>query len=78
MMKQLRAAADDLGRTIVIVLHDINFAAHYSDKILAMKHGQVVKHGTPDEIMQNQVLSEIFNTEITVIEGPSGPLAVYY
>lgn len=78
MMKQLRAAADDLGRTIVIVLHDINFAAHYSDKILAMRHGQVVKHGTPDEIMQNQVLSEIFNTEITVIEGPSGPLAVYY
>ena len=78
MMKLLRRAADDLGRTIVVVLHDINFAAHYSDKIMAMKQGQVVKHGSPDEIMQNQVLSEIFNTEITVIEGPSGPLAVYY
>lgn len=78
MMKQLRRAADDLGRTIVIVLHDINFAAHYSDKILAMKNGQVVKHGTPAEIMQDQVLSDIFNTDVSVIEGPNGPLAVYY
>lgn len=78
MMKQLRRAADELGRTIVIVLHDINFAAHYSDKIMAMKQGTVVKHGTPAEIMQDQVLSEIFNTEVTVIDGPNGPLAVYY
>lgn len=78
MMKQLRRAADKLGRTIVIVLHDINFAAHYADKILAMKNGQVVKHGTPDEIMQDHVLSEIFNTDVTVIPGPNGPLAVYY
>lgn len=78
MMKQLRRAADELGRTIVIVLHDINFAAHYSDKILAMKDGKVVKHGTPAEIMQNEVLTEIFNTEVNVIDGPKGPLAVYY
>ena len=78
MMKQLRRAADELGRTIVIVLHDINFAARYSDKIMAMKNGSVVKHGSPEEIMQDRVLSEIFNTEVTVIEGPNGPLAVYY
>ncbi len=78
MMKQLRRAADELGRTIVIVLHDINFAAHYSDKILAMKNGQIVKHGTPAEIMRDEVLSEIFNTAVQVIEGPNGPLAVYY
>ena len=78
MMKQLRRAADELGRTVVIVLHDINFAAHYSDRILAMKDGQVVEHGTPREIMRDEVLTGIFNTDIQVIEGPSGPLAVYY
>ena len=78
MMKHLRRAAEELDRTIVIVLHDINFAAHYSDRILALKNGQVVNHGTPGEIMQDQVLSELFNTDITVIPGPSGPLAVYY
>nr|WP_188684709.1 ATP-binding cassette domain-containing protein [Nesterenkonia cremea] len=78
MMKQLRRAADELGRTVVIVLHDINFAAHYSDKILAMKDGQVIEHGTPREIMRDDVLTSIFNTDIQVIEGPNGPLAVYY
>ena len=78
MMKQLRRAADELGRTVVVVLHDINFAAHYSDQILAMKHGQVVNHGAPAEIMQDHVLSEIFNTDVNVIDGPNGPLAVYY
>ena len=78
MMKQLRRAADELGRTVVIVLHDINFAAHYSDKILAMKDGQVVEHGTPEQIMQDEVLTRIFNTDVQVIQGPNGPLAVYY
>ena len=78
MMQQLRRAADELGRTVVIVLHDINFAARYSDKILAMKEGVVVEHGTPEEIMQDAVLSRVFDTEVTVIEGPRGPLAVYY
>ncbi|MDZ5076597.1 ABC transporter ATP-binding protein [Nesterenkonia sp. HG001] len=78
MMKQLRRAADELGRTVVIVLHDINFAAHYSDRILAMKNGQVVEHGAPAEIMRDEVLSRVFNTDVQVIEGPNGPLAVYY
>lgn len=78
MMRQLRRAADELGRTVVIVLHDINFAAHYSDTIMAMKNGQVVTSGTPEEIMRKEVLSEIFNTDVDVIAGPRGPLAVYY
>jgi len=78
MMQQLRRAADELGRTVVIVLHDINFAARYSDQILAMKDGVVVEHGPPEEIMQDAVLSRVFNTDVTVIDGPRGPLAVYY
>ncbi|MUG03771.1 ATP-binding cassette domain-containing protein, partial [Bacillus tequilensis] len=51
MMAQLRRAADELGRTIVIVLHDINFAGHYANRICAMKDGRVVEFGTPAEIM---------------------------
>ncbi|WP_297790243.1 ATP-binding cassette domain-containing protein [uncultured Anaerococcus sp.] len=43
MMKHLRNVCDKLGRTIILVIHDINFAAKYSDKIFAMKNGQLVK-----------------------------------
>ncbi|MGX1696465.1 iron ABC transporter ATP-binding protein [Microbacterium keratanolyticum] len=78
MMKHLRRAAEELGRTIVIVLHDINFAAHYADHICAMKDGHVVEFGIAEQIMTDEVLTRVFDTEVRVIEGPQGPLAVYY
>lgn len=78
MMKHLKRAAQELNRTIVIVLHDINFAGHYADYICAMKHGKVVEFGTPEEIMTNEVLTEVFETPVNVIDGPNGRLAVYY
>ena len=78
MMAQLRRAADELGRTVVIVLHDINFAGHYADRICAMKDGKVVEFGAPAEIMTDEVLTRVFETPVQVIDGPHGPLAVYY
>ncbi|WP_268595839.1 ATP-binding cassette domain-containing protein, partial [Escherichia coli] len=41
MMGTLRRAADELGKTVVLVLHDINFASAYADRIVAMKAGRV-------------------------------------
>lgn len=78
MMQHLRRAAVELGRTVVIVLHDINFAGHYADRICAVKDGKVVTMGTPEEIMRNEVLSHVFDTDVTVVDGPRGRLAVYY
>jgi len=78
MMQHLKRAAAELNRTIVIVLHDINFAGHYADYICAMKHGTVVQFGTPAQIMQDEILTEVFETPVNVIPGPNGPLAVYY
>lgn len=78
MMQQLRRAADELGRTIVIVLHDINFAAAYSDYIIAMDEGRIAVHGPPEEIIRDEVLTGVFRTPVTVIEGPTGPFAVYH
>lgn len=78
MMALLQRAAAELGRTIVIVLHDINFAAHYADHICAVKDGQVVEFGTPGQIMTDAVLTRVFDTPVQVIDGPRGPLAVYY
>jgi len=78
MMQHLQRAARELNRTIVIVLHDINFAGHYADYICAMKQGKVVHFGTPTQIMQDEILSEVFETPVNVVPGPNGPLAVYY
>nr|WP_278189986.1 ATP-binding cassette domain-containing protein [Brevibacterium sp. ZH18] len=78
MMQHLRRAAVEMSRTIVIVLHDINFAGHYADHICAVKKGEVVEFGTPEEIMTAEVLSRVFDTPVEVIDGPRGRLAVYY
>ncbi|KAB1654817.1 ATP-binding cassette domain-containing protein [Pseudoclavibacter chungangensis] len=78
MMRHLRRAAEELGRTIVIVLHDINFAGHYADRICAVKDGRVVEFGTRDEIFTDEVLTRVFDTPVQVVDGPTGPLAVYY
>ncbi|KGF16913.1 MULTISPECIES: ABC transporter ATP-binding protein [Corynebacterium] len=78
MMQHLRRAATELGRTVVIVVHDINFAGHYADRICAAKNGRIVHFGTPDEILRDDILSDVFDTPVEVIDGPRGRLAVYY
>lgn len=78
MMQQLRRAADELGKTVLIVLHDINFASRYSDLIVAMKDGQVFQKGAPEEIMKPKILSDIFSTPVRIIDDVAGPLAVYF
>ncbi len=77
MMEHLKHAANEFGRTIVAVMHDINFAAKYSDRICAMKNGRIAAFGTVDQIMDSNVLTDIFETKIEIIDGPYGPIAIY-
>lgn len=78
MMQQLRRAADEWGRTIIIVLHDINFAAAYSDYIVAMEEGKIAVAGSPEEIICDEVLTRVFRTPVTVVDGPNGKFASYH
>ena len=66
MMQQLRRAADELDKTVVIVVHDINYASCYSDRIVAMKRGTVFAQGTPQEIMQESLLSQLYDMDMPV------------
>lgn len=77
MMGYLKQVANEFGRTILTVLHDINFAAKYSDRICAMKHGQIAAFGTVEEIMTPELLTDIFETKIEILNGPYGPIAIY-
>lgn len=77
MMKLLRKACDEFNRTFVLVIHDINMAAQYSDKIYAMKDGKLKLEGSVDEVMDGDKLSEIFETDVEIVKGPYGKIAVY-
>lgn len=78
MMRQLRAAADALNKTIVLVVHDVNFASAYADRIVALAEGRVVASGTPEEIMTPEVLESVFGTGVDVIEHEGRKVALYY
>lgn len=78
MMKQLRQAADQLRKTIILVIHDINFASAYSDYIIAMKKGTICYQGTPADIMKAEILEDIFDTPLTIREIDNQLIAMYY
>lgn len=78
IMKILRRAADDLKKTIVVVIHDINFASCYSDLILGMRSGQLVCAGSPKEIIRPEVLHELYGQKVSVHEIDQQLLCVYY
>lgn len=78
IMKLLRRAANELGKTIIMVIHDINFASVYSDSILAMKQGKLLYQGTVADIMQPEVVQNIFDIEVTIKELDDQLIALYY
>lgn len=60
----------ELGRTVVMVLHDLNLAVRYSDYLVVMKDGQVIASGTPAEVITAELLQEAFDLRAQVIEDP--------
>lgn len=77
MMKVLRRLAHEKGKTIVIVLHDINFSASYSDKIVAMKDGKVVISGEVKDVIQTEVLREIYGIKLRVEDFETCKVCIY-
>ncbi|MGW5322689.1 ABC transporter ATP-binding protein [Rhodococcus pyridinivorans] len=60
----------ELGRTVVMVLHDLNLAVRYSDHLVVMKDGRVVASGVPSEVISVELLREVFDLDASVIDDP--------
>jgi iron complex transport system ATP-binding protein len=67
-MTLFRRIAGEFSKTVILVIHDINFAAAYSDRIIAMRDGRIHCAGTPADVIRDDVLEEIFGIEFTVHE----------
>lgn len=78
IMKVLRRLVAELGKTIVLVLHDINFASCYSDYIVALKDGQVIKEGPTEDIIQSPVLKEIYDMDIQIEHINGNRICIYF
>ena len=66
-------ASSNVG--ILVILHDLNLASHFADKIAIMKDGEIKAFGKPEEIMTDDFLTSIYEVPITV---KYEPLRVHY
>lgn len=78
LMQRLREMADNHNRTIIIVLHEINYAAAYADRIIALKEGRVIASGPPEQIVETSVLKDIYGIEIAVEQVKNHLVALHH
>lgn len=78
IMKILKKLVAELDKTIVIVIHDINFASCYSDYIVALKDGKIENEGGTDMIIKSSVLRGIYDMDIEIEEINDNKICVYY
>lgn len=78
MMEILRALVRDYKKTILIVLHDINFASAYCDQIVAMKDGYIVKVGDTNDVIDKKVIDEVFNHDFKIAQVDNQNIIIYH
>ncbi|MCL1935501.1 MAG: ATP-binding cassette domain-containing protein [Defluviitaleaceae bacterium] len=78
MMKIITQLVRELDKTMVVVLHDINFAAAYADHVVAMKNGVIYKEGDPLEIVKPEILNSVFDHNFHITNYCGRPVCLYY
>ncbi len=78
VLSLVRRLAHEGGRSVVIVLHDINMAARFCDRIHALRRGRVVASGTPGAILTSETLQRIYGIAMDVVPAPHLPYPLAY
>ena len=78
LMRMARRLCDELGKTVILVLHEINYAAFYSDYICAFKDGRIAKFGPVEEVINKETLSDIYKVDFEIMNIGGKPLTIYY
>lgn len=80
VLKLLQKLNLEDNKTIVLVIHEINMAARFSDHMITLKNGNIVAQGTAEQIMSHSVLKEVFNIDAYIMTDPNTgkPLCITY
>lgn len=78
MMKVFRRLTDELGKTVVIVMHDINFASVYSDNIVVLKNGKIVMNDKTRKIIHKDILEDIYEIDFDIREINGNKICIYF
>lgn len=72
VLRLVRALNQDSGQTVVMVLHDINLACRFADRVVGIRAGQVLFDGTPEDVVTGTSLETLYGCPLTVIPLPDG------
>ena len=78
IMRNIQKLAHEMNKAVVVVIHDINFAACYSDVIIALKKGEIIASGRVEEVIQADVLESIYETPFNIVEVDGKQMCTYY
>ncbi len=78
LMRLVRKLSTKLGKTVILVLHEINFASFYSDYIIAMKDGKIAKQGKVQDVVTKENLKEIYEVDFEIMEINNRPMCIYF
>jgi iron complex transport system ATP-binding protein len=78
MMAIFRRLVDQMGKTVVVVLHDINFASCYADRIIALRDGRVLYDGAPEDVITVPVLEDLYGLPTAVHQLDGQRIVTYY
>ncbi|HEB7604981.1 TPA: ATP-binding cassette domain-containing protein [Campylobacter coli] len=78
IMQLMKNLVKDFSKSIAVVLHDINFASIYSDEIIALKDGKLLKQGSKDEIINQENLKQIYDMDIPVSQINGKKICIYF
>lgn len=76
LMRHLREMAETMGKTIVIVLHDLNVASQYADHVVTLHDGRLDRIGPPGSVLTAETIARVFNTSPDVVWVNDRPLIV--
>ena len=78
LMKLIRSLCDKLNKTVIMVLHELNYASFYSDIICVFKQGRLEKVGNPTEIIQHDFLKEVYQVDFNISHIDGKPLCIHF
>ncbi|WP_010292108.1 ABC transporter ATP-binding protein [Clostridium senegalense] len=78
MMKVLKRLTEDLKKTVIIVIHDINFASCYSDNMVVLKDGKLIKNGLKEEVINKELLEDIYKINFNIKDINGNKICVYF
>lgn len=78
VMKTLKKIVVERNKTIMVVIHDINFVSVYADYIYALKDGRILAHGPKNDIMHSKILNEVYNMNINIEQLRGCRICMFY